>query len=124
MSLASQRLGELGDSSVSVVGWRGEPALQWKQALVEGRAGGQASEGTGPREAPKLNPWEMGPGAVSWCDRAEQGRKSGRRRGPSAAKVSRGGTGLVGGASGLRMPPPVSPGGLQGEARGEGRGPL
>lgn len=63
MSLASERLGELGDSSVSVVGWRGEPALQWRQALVEGRAAGQASERSGPREAPKLNPWETGQGA-------------------------------------------------------------
>lgn len=33
------------------------------EALVEGRAGGQASEGSGPREAPKLNPWAMGQGA-------------------------------------------------------------
>lgn len=65
MSLASERLGELGDSSVSVVGRRGEPALQWRQALVEGRAGGQASEGSGPREARKLNPWGMGQGAVA-----------------------------------------------------------
>lgn len=63
---------------------------------MEGRAAGQASERSGPR-GPEAKPLGDGARGLGWCDRAEQGRKSGRRRGPSAAKVSRGGSGLVGG---------------------------